>query len=82
MEEGQVATYIPELGKAEPKNFGICLVTVDGKVFSTGDWQKEFTIQSSSALPHRAGQMLILQEFLESVAAAAYRGARERDTAR
>jgi len=44
--EGEVATYIPELGKANPADFGICLVTVDGQVFRAGDWQKEFTIQS------------------------------------
>ena len=44
--DGRVATYIPELGKADPKSFGICAVTVDGQVCSAGDWQKEFTIQS------------------------------------
>ena len=46
--EGEVATYIPELGKANPDHFGICLATVDGQVFSAGDWQEEFTIQSIS----------------------------------
>src|ERR1017187_2064910 len=46
VEEGTVATYIPELGKADPDKFGICLVTVDGKVFSAGDWEDELTIQS------------------------------------
>ena len=45
-DEGEVATYIPELGKADPTHFGICLVTVDGHVFRTGDYDKEFTIQS------------------------------------
>jgi len=44
--EGAVATYIPELGKANPDDFGICLATVDGQVFSVGDCAKEFTIQS------------------------------------
>ena len=46
VEEGNVATYIPELGKANPEHFGISLVTVDGKEFSVGDCQQEFTIQS------------------------------------
>jgi glutaminase len=46
VDEGEVATYIPELGKANPGDFGICLTTVDGQVFSAGDWQQEFTIQS------------------------------------
>jgi glutaminase len=44
--EGEVATYIPELGKSDPNDFAVCLVTVDGQVFSAGDWNKEFTIQS------------------------------------
>jgi glutaminase len=46
VDDGQVATYIPELGKANPDHFGICLATVDGKVFCAGDWEQEFTIQS------------------------------------
>src|SRR5438132_2631780 len=46
VDEGSVATYIPELGKANPDHFGISLVTVDGKEFSVGDCQQEFTIQS------------------------------------
>jgi len=44
--EGEVATYIPELGKSDPNDFAVCLVTVDGQVFSAGDWNKEFTMQS------------------------------------
>ena len=44
--EGEVATYIPELGKANPDHFGICLATVNGHVFTAGDWEQEFTIQS------------------------------------
>jgi len=46
VEEGQVATYIPELGKADPRDFGICLVTAEGQTFCAGDCDKEFTIQS------------------------------------
>ena len=45
-DDGVVATYIPELGKANPDHFGISVATVDGQVFSVGDWQQEFTIQS------------------------------------
>jgi len=44
--EGEVATYIPELAKANPDHFGIALATVDGLVCSAGDVQQEFTIQS------------------------------------
>jgi glutaminase len=46
VDDGAVATYIPELAKANPNDFGICLATVDGHVFSAGDWEKEFTMQS------------------------------------
>jgi glutaminase len=46
IDDGAVATYIPELAKADPNGFGICLATVDGEVYTAGDWQKEFTIQS------------------------------------
>ena len=45
---GQVATYIPELGKANPDHFGICLITADGRVFEAGDCDQPFTIQSIS----------------------------------
>ena len=46
VDDGEVATYIPELAKANPAHFGICLATVDGRVISAGDWEHEFTIQS------------------------------------
>ena len=46
--EGEVATYIPELGKASADDFGICLVTSDGRIFETGDCNRPFTIQSMS----------------------------------
>ena len=46
LNEGAVATYIPELGKANADHFGICLASVDGHLFSVGDCDHEFTIQS------------------------------------
>lgn len=46
--DGEVAHYIPELGKAEARLFGIALATVNGDVFETGDSRVEFTIQSIS----------------------------------
>ena len=45
---GAVANYIPELGKADPALFGISLATMDGEVYSTGDSDRTFTIQSIS----------------------------------
>lgn len=46
--KGKVATYIPELAKADPTMLGVCVKTADGKEFSAGDWQQPFTIQSIS----------------------------------
>lgn len=45
---GDVATYIPELGKANPEHFGISLVSTDGHRFEAGDCEQPFTIQSIS----------------------------------
>ena len=45
---GQVATYIPELAKANPSHFGIALVTSDGQIYEVGDAHQLFTIQSIS----------------------------------
>jgi glutaminase len=46
LREGQVATYIPELGKANPDDFGIAAVTAAGEVVEVGDSRKAFTAQS------------------------------------
>jgi glutaminase len=46
--DGQVATYIPELGKANPDHFGISIITADGRIFEAGDCEIPFTIQSIS----------------------------------
>lgn len=48
LKDGDVATYIPELAKANPNWFGICLVTASGHVYEVGDSQQPFTIQSIS----------------------------------
>src|SRR6202167_1914979 len=45
---GNVANYIPELGKADPDHFGIALATLDGHVYEVGDTRIPFTIQSMS----------------------------------
>jgi glutaminase len=45
---GEVATYIPELGRADPNWFGISVVTADGHRYSVGDVELPFSIQSIS----------------------------------
>src|SRR4030095_14814759 len=57
---GEVATYIPELSKADPEAFGVCLVTADGRTFEAGDCARPFTIQSISK-PFTYG--MALEEF-------------------
>ena len=34
---GSVASYIPELAKADKNKLGICLYTIDGNQFETGN---------------------------------------------
>ncbi|MBI2765387.1 MAG: glutaminase A [Chloroflexi bacterium] len=48
LDSGEVATYIPELGRADPDRFSICVATVDGHVYCVGDSGVRFTIQSIS----------------------------------
>jgi glutaminase len=48
LKDGNVATYIPGLAKANPNWFGICLVTATGAIYEVGDSQQPFTIQSIS----------------------------------
>jgi glutaminase len=48
LRDGQVATYIPELAKADPAWFGIAIATADGHVYEAGDTRQPFTIQSIS----------------------------------
>jgi glutaminase len=45
---GEVASYIPELTRADPSWLGIAMVTVDGHVYQVGDSRQQFTIQSIS----------------------------------
>ena len=46
--EGQVADYIPELARIDPRQFGIAITTVDGETFTAGDAATSFSIQSVS----------------------------------
>ena len=45
---GELATYIPELGRVDPDRFGIAAVSVEGEVVAAGDAEIPFTIQSIS----------------------------------
>ncbi len=58
-QEGEVADYIPELGKADPNDMAIAVVTGGGKIIEAGDTEKTFTIQSISKL---IGLMLAVED--------------------
>lgn len=45
---GAVATYIPELGKADKNHLGVCLFDLENGVIGAGDCEERFTIQSIS----------------------------------
>lgn len=47
-DKGRVATYIPQLASVDPDQFGIAVSLPDGTVFSAGDAQTSFSIQSIS----------------------------------
>jgi glutaminase len=46
--QGATADYIPELARVDPDRFGIAVATVDGALYTTGDVDHPFTIQSVS----------------------------------
>ena len=43
---GEVASYIPELSKANPNEFGISIMTDTDAIYSAGDCERNFTMQS------------------------------------
>ncbi|MCI8423450.1 MAG: glutaminase A [Lawsonibacter sp.] len=45
-QQGNVATYIPELAKGDPNDLGIYVLRSDGRHYQAGDYKKCFTIQS------------------------------------
>ena len=47
-QDGEVATYIPQLSKANPEHFGIAILSTNGQIFECGDTGHLFTIQSIS----------------------------------
>ncbi len=47
-EGGELADYIPELASADPNKLAVALITLDGLLYSVGDDDYEFSIQSIS----------------------------------
>ena len=46
--DGKVADYIPALARIDPRKFGMAVITVDGEIFTVGDADEPFSIQSVS----------------------------------
>jgi glutaminase len=47
-DRGEVASYIPELARVDPNAFGLAVIDAEGNVFSGGDADIPFSIQSIS----------------------------------
>jgi glutaminase len=47
-DRGEVASYIPELARMDPKSFGLAVIDADGNVATGGDSETAFSIQSIS----------------------------------
>lgn len=50
VQQGNVATYIPELANADKRITGLCILTKSGKCYSSGAAEEYFTIQSISKI--------------------------------
>lgn len=50
IEQGQCASYIPELKKADPRQLALSIRATDGRMWRVGDYEQRFTIQSISKL--------------------------------
>ena len=48
LNEGRVADYIPALACIDPSKFGIAVSTIDGGLFTAGDAEDRFSVQSIS----------------------------------
>jgi glutaminase len=47
---GKVASYIPELSRVSPQRFGMAVYGLDGSIFTVGDAQEKFSLQSITKL--------------------------------
>jgi glutaminase len=50
LSQGKVASYIPELSRISPLQFGMAVYCLDGRIFTAGDARKKFSTQSVSKL--------------------------------
>lgn len=48
LDQGEVASYIPALKKANPHHIGVTIMDLEGNIYKYGDYSVAFTIQSIS----------------------------------
>lgn len=89
LDGGAVADYIPQLAKADPNVYGVAMTTVEGRTYSAGDDEVEFSIQSISkpfayaaALTDRGVEEIISKVSVEASGKAFNELSLERDTNR
>ncbi len=58
--EGRCADYIPELAKANPEDFGVCVRDLSGETVAFGETEKRFSIQSISKVINLAAALKFL----------------------
>jgi len=49
-QQGKVATYIPQIAKANPDHFAVSICTIDGQQLHLGECDHDFSIQSCSKI--------------------------------
>lgn len=61
-DQGQVASYIPELAHVDPQRFGVHISTIDNGHFGIGDCYEKFSIQSIAKVLSLSLAYRILEE--------------------
>lgn len=78
-DSGAPAGYIDVLAKADTSKLAVAIAMVDGNVYSAGDDEVEFSIQSISKVYSRTGRPTLFPKCLRSHWIQVYDGVKSRD---